>query len=221
MDLRISQGECVAIVGASGCGKSTIASLLQRLYEPTSGSTTIGGLDTRLISVHHLREHISIVSQHPHLFDASIAENIRYGHPSLSEEDIRCAAQAANLHTFIMSLPDGYDTPLGENASLISGGQAQRLQIARALARPSNVLILDECTSSLDPENRAAILDTIAGAKEGRTTVFITHNLEAMLMCDRILVVDDGRIVEQGTYDRLMERKGVFATLARGGEWQA
>ena len=221
MNLRIAHGECVAVVGASGSGKSTIASLLQRLYEPTRGATTIGGIDTRSMNVHHLREHIAVVSQHPHLFDASIAENIRYGRPSLSDADIRCAAQAANLHDFVMSLPEGYNTTLGENAALISGGQAQRLQIARALARPAGILILDECTSALDPENRAAVLDTIARAREGRTTVCITHNLEAMLMCDRILVVDDGRVVEQGTYDRLMERKGVFATLARGGEWQA
>ncbi|KAF8957788.1 P-loop containing nucleoside triphosphate hydrolase protein [Flammula alnicola] len=219
MDLRIAQGECVAIVGSSGCGKSTIASLLQRLYEPTSGSVTIGGIDTRLIDVHHLREHVAVVSQQPHLFDASVAENIRYGHPSISDADVRCAARAANIHEFVMSLPEGYDTTLGENASLVSGGQAQRLQIARALARPSRILILDECTSSLDPENQAAVLETIRGAKCGRTTVVITHKLEAMLMCDRIVVVHEGEVVEEGSYERLMERKGVFATLARGGEW--
>lgn len=114
-----------------------------------------------------------------------------------------------------MSLPDGYNTRLGENASLISGGQAQRLQIGRALARPSNILILDECTSSLDPENRAAILDTISKAHQGRTIIMISHNLEAMLMCDRILVVHDGEVVEQGTYDRLMEHKGTFARTGR------
>ncbi|KAF8963802.1 P-loop containing nucleoside triphosphate hydrolase protein [Flammula alnicola] len=219
MDLRIAQGECVAIVGSSGCGKSTIASLLQRLYEPTSGSVTIGGIDTRLIDVHHLRDHVSVVSQQPHLFDASVAENIRYGHPSISDADVRYAARAANIHEFVVSLPEGYDTMLGENAALVSGGQAQRLQIARALARPSRILILDECTSSLDPENQAAVLETIRGAKYGRMTIVITHKLEAMLMCDRIVVVHEGEVVEEGSYESLVECKGVFATLARGGEW--
>ena len=219
MKLKISEGECVAIVGASGSGKSTIASLLQRLYEPDNGSVTIGGIDTRLMDVNHLRDHVSVVGQQPHLFDASIAENIRYGHPSLSRSDIWCAAKAANIHDFIMSLPNGYDTIIGENASLISGGQAQRLQIARALARPSRILVLDECTSSLDSENQAAVLETIHAAKRGRTTIMITHKLEAMLMCDKILVVHDGEIVERGSYRKLMERKGVFARLARGGEW--
>ncbi|KAF9472081.1 P-loop containing nucleoside triphosphate hydrolase protein [Pholiota conissans] len=219
LNLRIYENECVAIVGSSGCGKSTIASLLQRLYEPTSGCIAIGNLDTRLMNVHHLRDHVSIVSQQPHLFDSSIAENIRYGHPAISDEDVRCAAKAANIHDFIVSLPQGYRTTLGENASLISGGQAQRLQIARALARPSSILILDECTSSLDSANRAAILQTIQGVKEGRTTIMITHDMEAMRVCDRILVLQDGGIVEEGSYRNLIKRKGVFATLARGGEW--
>lgn len=221
VDLRIRAGECVAIVGPSGSGKSTVASLFQRLYEPSYGSVTIGGVDTRLMDVGYLRDHVSVVSQQPHLFDASISDNIRYGHPTISEVDIRYAAKKANIHEFIMGLPQGYDTHVGENASLISGGQAQRLQIARALVRPSNILILDECTSSLDTENQAAVLEAIYSVKEegGRTTVMITHSLEAMMMCDRIVVVQDGEVVEEGSYDWLMERKGVFASLARGGEW--
>ncbi|PPQ92085.1 hypothetical protein CVT25_008266 [Psilocybe cyanescens] len=224
VNLRIRAGECVAIVGPSGSGKSTVAALLQRLYEPTAGSVTIGDVDTRLVDVAYLRDHVAVVSQQPHLFDASIADNIRYGHPAISEVDIRYAAKAANIHEFIMGLPQGYDTHVGENAALVSGGQAQRLQIARALVRPSRILILDECTSSLDTENAAAVLEAIYGVKEdnkegGRTTVMITHNLEAMMMCDRIVVVQDGEVVEEGSYDWLMERKGVFASLARGGEW--
>jgi len=219
VSLDIAAGECVAIVGASGSGKSTIASLLQRLYEPTTGSITVGYNDLRSMDIKHLRNNVSVVSQQPNLFDATIAENIRYGNAAVSEVDIRTAAKAANVHEFIMSLPQGYDTMVGENASLISGGQAQRLQIARALARPSQILILDECTSALDPANQAVVLETIRAAKQGRTTVMVTHKLQVMLMCDRILVVHEGEVAEQGTYEQLMERKGVFATLASGGEW--
>ncbi|KAJ2933006.1 hypothetical protein H1R20_g4086, partial [Candolleomyces eurysporus] len=215
----VKEGECVAIVGSSGSGKSTMAALLQRLYEPTSGSVFVGSTQLRDIDIRYLRDNISVVSQHPNLFDASISENIRYGNTSLSDADIQEAAKAASVHEFIMSLPHGYDTVIGENASLISGGQAQRLQIARALARPSKILILDECTSALDPENQAAVMETISQVKNGRTTIMVTHKLQVMLMCDRIIVVHDGEIKEQGTYEQLMRKNGVFATLASGGEW--
>ena len=153
--------------------------------------------------------------------DASIAENIAYGNKSLTPEDIRRAAQAANVHEFVESLPKGYDTPVGENAALISGGQAQRLQIARALARPARILILDECTSALDAANQAAVMETLREAKAGRTTLVVTHKLAMMRMCDRILVVHDGVVAEQGTYEELMEKRGVFAQLASGGEWMS
>ncbi|KAF7798175.1 hypothetical protein EIP86_009392 [Pleurotus ostreatoroseus] len=219
LSFSIEEGECVAIVGASGSGKSTIASLLQRLYEPSAGSITIGGKnDLGWMDVQHLRDHVSVVSQQPHLFDSSISDNIAYG-TLLTEAAIEEAARAANVHNFILSLPKGYQTVIGENASLISGGQAQRLQIARALARPSRILILDECTSALDPANQAAVLETIKSAKMGRTTLMVTHKLQVMRMCDRIAVVHDGKIAEQGTYQQLMERRGVFAQLASGGEW--
>ncbi|KAJ7749063.1 P-loop containing nucleoside triphosphate hydrolase protein [Mycena maculata] len=218
INMEIQPGECVAIVGASGSGKSTIAALLQRLYEPSYGAVSIG-LDTlRSTDVVHLRQHVSIVSQQPTLFDATISENISYGSDTLSSDDVQRAAQAANVHEFIMTLPQGYDTLVGENASLISGGQAQRLQIARALARPSKILILDECTSALDDANQAVVLDTIRQAKLGRTTVMITHKIPVMMMCDRILVVHEGRIAEQGSYDELMRRSGVFSALVNGGE---
>ncbi|TFK71455.1 P-loop containing nucleoside triphosphate hydrolase protein [Pluteus cervinus] len=219
IDLEIAAGECVAIVGASGSGKSTIASLLQRLYEPTSGVISVNHTDLRSTDIHHLRHNVSVVSQNPVLFDASIAENISYGNKDISQSDIRTAAKAANVHDFIMELPNGYDTQVGENASLISGGQAQRLSIARALARPSKILILDECTSALDSVNQAVVMDTIRHAKNGRTTVMVTHKLQVMQMCDRILVVEEGEIKEHGSYEELMERKGVFASLASGGEW--
>ncbi|KAI9060101.1 P-loop containing nucleoside triphosphate hydrolase protein [Trametes sanguinea] len=221
LSVEIAENECVAVVGSSGCGKSTIAALLQRLYEPTSGCITIGSHVLRSTEVHHLRDHVSVVSQQPNLFDASIAENIAYGNKSLSMDDIQLAAQAANVHDFVQSLPKGYDTLVGENASLISGGQAQRLQIARALARPARILILDECTSALDAANQAAVMETLKQARIGRTTLVVTHKLPMMRMCDRILVVHDGVVAEQGTYEQLMERRGVFAQLANGGEWMS
>ncbi|KAI9464106.1 P-loop containing nucleoside triphosphate hydrolase protein [Lactarius psammicola] len=219
LSLDIREGESVAIVGSSGSGKSTLAYLLQRLYEPTAGTITVGpwslhGMDTR-----HLRNHIAVVSQNPHLFDATVSENIAYGTDGLPQSDIQRAALVANVHDFVEGLPQGYDTLVGENAALISGGQAQRLQIARALVRPANVLILDECTSALDGANQAAVLATVLDAKAGRTTIMITHKLPVMRMCDRILVVHEGKIAEQGTYEQLIARKGVFAQLASGGEW--
>jgi len=217
--MRLRDGECVAIVGASGSGKSTVAALLQRLYEPDSGTISFDHTELREIDVRHLREHVAVVSQNPNLFDATVSENIRYGNKKFSEKDIRRAAKAANVHDFIKTLPKGYDTMVGENASLISGGQAQRLQIARTLARRSKILILDECTSALDPSNQAAVLETIQRAKVGRTTIMITHKLAVMRMCDRILVIHDGKVAEHGTYKALMKRKGVFAKLANAGEW--
>jgi ATP-binding cassette, subfamily B (MDR/TAP), member 1 len=219
ISVKLTRGECIAIVGASGSGKSTVAALLQRLYEPSAGTISVGETDIRSVEIHHLREHVAVVSQNPNLFDATVSENIRYGNKNITETDVRRAAKAAHVHDFIMSLPHGYDTMVGENASLISGGQAQRLQIARALARPSKILILDECTSALDPANQAAVLETMRHAKVGRTTVMVTHKLAAMQMCDRILVIHEGVVAEEGTYEALMERKGVFFKLANGGEW--
>ena len=236
--LEIAQGECVAIVGASGSGKSTVVGLLQRLYEPSSGGISVGCVNVPThadidaaplshIAVTHLRDQISVVSQHPNLFDASIAENIRYGNRAISDSDIRDAAKKANVHEFIMGLPEGYDTMVGENAALISGGQAQRVQIARALARKGKVLILDECTSALDGESQGKVLETIRGVTAGdekqgggrTTTVMVTHKVEVMRMCERVVVLEAGEVKEVGTYDELMRRKGVFATLAGGGEW--
>ena len=219
VSMTLTDGEWVAVVGASGSGKSTIAALLQRLYEPNKGTITIGQDLLSAINAQHLRHHVAVVSQNANLFDASIKENIAYGNPFLTDDEIRAAAKAANVHKFIMSLPQGYDTLVGENAALISGGQAQRLQIARALARPARILILDECTSALDPSNQAAVLETIRQAKVGRTTLMVTHKLPVMQMCDRILVIHEGAVAEHGTYEQLMENKGVFFKLASGGEW--
>ncbi|KAF8323853.1 hypothetical protein DL93DRAFT_2222741 [Clavulina sp. PMI_390] len=222
VNTAIRQGECVAIVGPSGSGKSTIGSLLQRLYEPASGRISVGGYNLADMDVAWLRNHVAVVSQHPVLFDVSIADNITYGTEpgSVSREDVEYAARAANLHDFVETLPNGYDTTIGEKAALLSGGQAQRLQIARALVNGrANIMVFDECTSALDPTNQAAVMDTIKSVKHGRTTLLITHKLPVMQMCDRILVVDGGRIVEDGTFDDLMRMRGTFHKLASAGEW--
>ncbi|KDR66454.1 hypothetical protein GALMADRAFT_1152567 [Galerina marginata CBS 339.88] len=261
VSLTIKEGECVALVGASGSGKSTVAALVQRLYEPSGGSVRVGveggqgeEVDVRDVDVRYLRSKIAVVSQQPNLFDASVAENVRYGgvaalsassaspsstsssttsnededQPIITDVAIRTAAKHAQVHSFVMGLPQGYDTPLGENAALISGGQAQRLQIARALARPgARVLVLDECTSALDGANQVGVLEAILGARneddgekaQRRTTLMVTHKLQVMQMCDRIVVLHEGGVVEEGTYRELVDRKGVFAQLASGGEW--
>ena len=219
-NMKIRHGECVAIVGASGCGKSTIAGLLHRLYEPTSGLISLSGHNLSDTDATWLRNRIAVVSQQPHLFDASVEQNIAYGTDIIDHSRIARAAKEANVHDFIMSLPQGYNTHLGENASLISGGQAQRIQIARALVRNTGILILDECTSALDVENQRAIMSTIKQVKVGRTTVVITHKLPVMQMADRILVIDNGGVTEEGTYDDLMTRKGTFWKLATAGEWE-
>jgi len=222
MSGTIRTGECVAIVGASGSGKSTMGTLLQRLYEPTAGRITVGGHNIKDSDCHWLRHHVAVVSQTPALFDSTIADNISYGcEPgSISHQDIERAARDAHLHDFIMSLPKGYDTLIGEKASLLSGGQAQRLQIARALVNGrASILIFDECTSALDSTNQAAVMSTINQVKTGRTSIVITHKLAVMQMCDRILVVDGGRLMEDGTYDQLIQQQGTFFNLANAGEW--
>ncbi|KAK4705248.1 ATP-binding cassette, subfamily B (MDR/TAP), member 1, partial [Phenoliferia sp. Uapishka_3] len=222
MSFEVKPGECVGIVGASGSGKSTVTALLQRLYEPDGGAILLDGRPLDRIDAHYLRDHIAIVSQHPALFDMTIHDNIAYGNEKVSEEDVIRAAQAAHVHDFISGLPKGYQTMLGENASLISGGQAQRLQIARALVRHREILILDECTSALDPVNQAAVMETILSVKQGKTTIIVTHKLDVMKECDRLLVLDAGGIVaESGTFAELRARTGgLFATLASAGEWE-
>lgn len=222
----------------SGSGKSTVAALLQRLYDPADGMVRIDGRPTTRIDVKYLRDHVAVVSQTPALFDMSIADNITYGRLNVPLEDVIAAAKAAHVHDFVMSLPEGYDTHLGENAALISGGQAQRLQIARALLRPREILLGDEITSALDTENQEAVMRTLMDVKEGRTTVLITHTLAIMQLCDRLIVMDKGRVVQQGSFQQLQADskvslrypneltetdffalQGLFASLARAGEW--
>jgi ATP-binding cassette, subfamily B (MDR/TAP), member 1 len=227
LNLEIFEGERVAIVGTSGSGKTTLASLLQRLYEPENGIIYFGLNHITSINLQYLRHNLSVVSQQPHLLDATVLENIAYGNGIRSatvQENARAAAKAALADEFISSLPKGYDTTLGDNASQLSGGQAQRLQIARALARPqTRVLILDECTSALDPSTESEVLDSIfsfsSTSRPPRTTVVITHKMSIMRRCDRIVVMDKGRVCEQGTFEQLMDQKGKFCSLVHCGEW--
>lgn len=221
VNFTIKDGECVAIVGPSGSGKSTLAALLQRLYEPAAGSIRIGRFALNDADIVWLRSHVAVVSQQPALFDASIKDNILYGHnaDSIPFEEVQRAARDANVDDFIRSLPDGYDTMLGENASLISGGQAQRIQLARALVNgKANILLLDEFTSALDATNQEALMTTVMKLKEDRTTVIVTHKLPVMRRCDRVIVVLNGEIVEQGTYDSLMANRSHFWNMATAGD---
>lgn len=205
---------------ASGCGKSTLVQLLQRFYEPDCGEICLDGLPLDEMDVTFLRQQMAVVSQQPSLFDMTVQENIAYGAAGrVTEAEIIRAAKLAQVHDFIASLPDGYATRLGHNASLLSGGQVQRLQLARALVRRCKILILDECTSALDAANQAAVLESIARAKVGRTTIIITHKLDVMRMADRIVLLKDGDVAETGAADDFMARGGLFAELARGGEW--
>ncbi|KAG9128568.1 hypothetical protein FRC07_000001 [Ceratobasidium sp. 392] len=221
INFEINVGECVAIVGPSGCGKSTIASLLQRLYEPDSGTIRINKHSIASADVRYLREHVSVVSQHPALFDATVTENIMFGSTRTSFEEVQRAAKAARMHDWVMTQERGYETMLGEGAALISGGQAQRLQIARALVRQANIMIMDEATSALDPANQDAIMDTVMAIKQDRITLVVTHKLAVMQRCDRILVIQDGTIIEEGSYPALMNKRGAFFSIASGGEWFA
>ncbi|KAI9816023.1 MAG: hypothetical protein M1827_002015 [Pycnora praestabilis] len=237
LNLKISPNTCTAIVGSSGSGKSTIASLLLGLYppDPTSKDTTnappsltIAGRDIRRIHTATLRSLIAIVPQSPTLFSASIAENIAYGLPEASPfntlGNVRAAAQAAGIDDFITSLPRGYYTPVGEGGMGLSGGQAQRLAVARALVRRPKVLILDEATSALDMESAEVVRKSVRSlvgreGGTGMTVLIITHSREMMMVAENIVVLDRGRVVEEGSFDDLMRKRGEFARLLSGGEW--
>ena len=213
IDLRAAAGEVVALVGPSGAGKSTIVSLIPRFYDPTAGRVTLDGVDIRELSVSDLRSQVGIVPQETLLFSGSIEENIRYGDPEASADDVRAAAIAADAHDFIVEFPDGYATTVGERGVKLSGGQRQRIAIARALLKNPRILILDEATSSVDTRTEAHIQEALLRLMEGRTSFVIAHRLSTIRNADRILVIDGGRIVERGTHDELIARGGVYHTL--------
>jgi ATP-binding cassette, subfamily B, bacterial len=206
-------GERIAVVGHTGAGKSTLMSLLIRFYDPHEGRIELDDTDIRDISLHSLREQISVVLQDPLLFSGTIAENIRYGRLEASSEEIAGAAQGANAHDFISRLPDGYETEIGENGAQLSGGERQRICVARAFLKDAPILILDEPTSSIDSKTEAVVLDALDDLMVGRTSFIIAHRLSTVRHADQILVMSEGRIVERGTHAQLLKRGQVYRQL--------
>jgi subfamily B ATP-binding cassette protein MsbA len=213
VDLEISAGEIVALVGHTGSGKTTIADLLLRFWDPDEGTIEIDGVDTRKIRRASLHEMIAVVTQEPFLFDASISANIRYGKRDASHEEVVAAARAAFAHEFIDALPDGYDTEVGEYGDQLSGGQRQRLTIARAILRDPQLLIFDEATSALDAKVEGMLQQAVANLMRGRTVLLIAHRLSTVKNADKIAVVEAGRVVDTGTHDDLMKQDGLYREL--------
>lgn len=213
ISLHIPKGKKVALVGPSGVGKTTLCNIIPRFYEITSGSVLIDSIDIRDMTLDSLRENIGIVAQDVFLFTGTIYENIAYGRPSASEDEVRNAAKQAKIHDFIMSLPEGYNTYTGERGVKLSGGQKQRISIARAFLKNPPILIFDEATSALDNATELAIQQSLEQLCKGRTTLIVAHRLSTVKNADEIVVIDDGKIKEKGTHDELMKKNGMYAAL--------
>ena len=213
VSFSVAPGERVAIVGESGAGKSTLVTLIPRLYDVPEGSVRVDGVDVRGYKLRRLRQGIGIVLQETILFSGPLRENLRYGRKEASDEEIIAAARAANIHDFVASLPDGYDTMVGERGLNLSGGQRQRVSLARTILQNPRILILDEATSSLDSESENLITEALQHVMAGRTCVIIAHRLSTVMGADRILVFREGRVVEQGPHAELLERDGYYRHL--------
>jgi ATP-binding cassette subfamily B protein len=220
LDLDIAPGQMVGLVGHSGSGKSTLVNLICRFYDVTGGAILIDGVDIRAMPVADYRRHIGLVLQEPFLFFGTIADNIAYGKPQASRSEIVAAARAAHAHEFILRLPHGYDSLVGERGQSLSGGERQRISIARALLIDPRILILDEATSSVDTETEREIQKALDNLVQGRTTIAIAHRLSTLRKADRLVVMDRGAVVEEGTHEELFAREGYYHRLYQAQQRQ-
>ena len=213
ISLSVPAGKMVALVGPSGAGKSTILNLIPRFYDVNAGSITIDGTDVRDVTFDSLRSSIALVSQEITLFDDTVEANIAYGRPNATKEEIIAAAEQAAAHEFIMKLPNGYDTYVGERGTKVSGGQRQRLAIARAMLKDAPILLLDEATSALDTESELRVQAALSKLMKGRTTLVIAHRLSTVMDADLIHVIDSGKLSESGNHKELLAQNGIYARL--------
>jgi len=213
VNFEVKPGEMIGIVGKSGAGKSTLINLVMRLYDANSGSITLDGVNLRDISEEHLRSEMGVVLQETFLFSGTIYDNIAYAKPESTRDDVIRAAKAAGAHPFIMKLPDGYNTKVGEKGHTLSGGERQRIAIARALLHDPKILILDEATASLDTETESQLQEALKKLMEGRTTIAIAHRLSTLRNANRLIVIDNGTVAEEGSHNELMEKEGIYYNL--------
>jgi ATP-binding cassette subfamily B protein len=213
VDLELEAGRVVALIGHTGSGKTTLAALVPRFYDVDSGRVEIDGIDVRDVTLTSLRREIGVIAQDPFLFSATVRENIAFGRPEATPEEVERAARLAQAHDFIVALPEGYDTVIGERGITLSGGQRQRVAIARALVVDPRILILDDATASVDATTESRIRDGLREAMRGRTTIIIAHRLSTIALADEVIVLDDGRVAARGSHDDLVETNDVYREI--------